>query len=112
MHWPMPQMMHRMMPTPFGNGDHLLNKPLLIIGIDRKLAGLTFLLAVIVGANDGFLPKICAFTLFVALWAVGRRLTRIDPNIFLVMNQVRQRKALYDPLKRDLFRTVLERRSE
>jgi type IV secretory pathway TrbD component len=93
-------------------GARALNKPLLIIGIDRKLAGLTFLLSVIVGANDGFLPKISAATLFIALWAVGRRLTRVDPNIFLVMNQVRQRKALYDPLKLELFRFVPERRPE
>lgn len=93
-------------------GARALNKPLLIVGIDRKLAGLTFLVSVIVGANDGFVPKICAFTLFIALWAVGRHLTRVDPNIFLVMNQVRQRNALYDPLKRDLFRSVLEHRSE
>jgi type IV secretory pathway TrbD component len=93
-------------------GARALNKPLLIVGIDRKLAGLTFLLSVIVGANDGFVPKICTFTLFIALWAVGRRLTRVDPNIFLVMNQVRQRKALYDPLKRDLFRCVSEQRPE
>lgn len=68
-------------------GARALNKPLLIIGIDRKLAGLTFLLSVIVGANDGFLPKISAFTLFIALWTVGRRLTRVDPNIFLVITR-------------------------
>ena len=93
-------------------GARALNKPQLIVGIDRKLAGLTFLVAVIVGANDGFVPKLSAFALFILLWAIGRRLTRIDPNIFLVMNQVRQRKALYDPLKRDLFRSVLEHRPQ
>jgi type IV secretory pathway TrbD component len=86
-------------------GARALNKPLLIVGVDRKLAGLDFLIAVIVGANDGFLPKISAFLLFIIIWAIGRRLTRIDPNIFLVMNQVRQRKALYDPLKRDFIRS-------
>ena len=93
-------------------GARALNKPQLIVGIDRKLAGLTFLLAVIVGANDGFVPKLSAFALFILLWTIGRRLTRVDPNIFLVMNQVWQRKTLYDPLKRDLFRSVLEHRSD
>jgi type IV secretory pathway TrbD component len=93
-------------------GARAVNKPLLIVGVDRKLAGLDFLIAVIVGANDGFLPKISAFVLFIIIWTIGRRLTRIDPNIFLVMNQVRQRKALYDPLKRELFRFVPERRPE
>ncbi|HEX3684983.1 MAG TPA: VirB3 family type IV secretion system protein [Bryobacteraceae bacterium] len=100
------------MPLAIKPGARALNKPLLIIGIDRKLAGLAFLLSVIVGANDGFLPKFSALALFVALWAIGRRLTRIDPNIFQVMNQVRQRKTLYDPLKREQFWAVLKRRPE
>ena len=41
------------MPAAVRAGARALNKPLLIIGIDRKLAGLNFLIAVIVGANDG-----------------------------------------------------------
>jgi type IV secretory pathway TrbD component len=88
-----------------------LNKPLLIVGLDRKLAGLAFLLSVIVGANDGG-SKIAAVVLFVALCAIGRRMTRKDPNIFLVLNQVRKQKALYDPAKREWFRTFVERRTE
>ena len=87
-----------------------LNKPLLIVGIDRKLAGLAFLLSVIVGANDGG-SKIAAVVLFVALCALGRRMTRKDPNIFLVLNQVRKQKALYDPAKRDWFHLLIERRA-
>lgn len=87
-----------------------LNKPLLIIGIDRKLAGLAFLLSVIVGANDGG-SKIAAVVLFVALCALGRRMTRKDPNIFLVLNQVRKQKTLYDPAKREWFRMFVERRA-
>ena len=87
-----------------------LNKPLLIVGIDRKLAGLAFLLSVIVGANDGG-SKIAAAVLFVALCALGRRMTRRDPNIFLVLNQVRKQKALYDPAKHDWFRLFVERRT-
>ena len=87
-----------------------LNKPLLIIGLDRKLAGLAFILSVIVGANDGG-SKIAAVVLFVALCAIGRRMTRKDPNIFLVLNQVRKQKALYDPAKREWFRLFVERRA-
>jgi len=75
-----------------------LNKPLLIVGIDRKLAGLAFIFSVIVGAYDG-VSKIAALILFVGIWVIGRRLTRKDSNIFLVLNQVRKRKALYDPAK-------------
>jgi type IV secretory pathway TrbD component len=100
------------MPRVIRPGARALNKPLLIVGIDRKLAGLAFLLSVVIGANDGFLPKLSAFALFIALWAIGRRLTRVDSNIFLVMNQVRQRKALYDPLKRERFQSVMRRTVE
>jgi type IV secretory pathway TrbD component len=87
-----------------------LNKPLLIVGIDRKLAGLAFLLSVMVGANNGG-SKIAAVVLFVALCAFGRRITRKDPNIFLVLNQARKQKALYDPAKHDWFRLFVERRA-
>ena len=87
-----------------------LNKPLLIVGLDRKLAGLAFLLSVIVGANDGG-SKIAAIVLFVALCAIGRRMTRKDPNIFLVLNQIRKQKTLYDPAKREWFRLFAERRA-
>jgi type IV secretory pathway TrbD component len=75
-----------------------LNKPLLIVGIDRKLAGLAFLFSVVIGANDGG-SKIAAVVLFIAMCLVGRRLTRKDPNIFLVLNQVRKQKTFYDPAK-------------
>lgn len=73
-----------------------LNKPMLILGIDRKLAGLSFILSVIVAANGS---KVAAVILFVAMWTAGRRMTRLDPNIFLVLNQVRKQKSLYDPAK-------------
>jgi type IV secretory pathway TrbD component len=87
-----------------------LNKPLLIVGLDRKLAGLAFILSVLVGANDGG-SKIAAVVLFVALCAIGRRMTRKDPNIFLVLNQVRKQRAFYDPAKREWFRLFVERRT-
>jgi type IV secretory pathway TrbD component len=69
---------------------------MLILGIDRKLAGLAFILAVIVGANGS---RIAAAILFCSLWALGRRLTRKDPNIYAILNRVRKQKALYDPMK-------------
>ena len=81
-------------------GAKALNKPLLIVGVDRKLAGLAFIFSVIIGANDGG-SKIAAVVLFIAMCVVGRRLTRKDPNFFLVLNQVRKQKAFYDPAKRE-----------
>ena len=80
-------------------GAKALNKPLLIVGIDRKLAGLAFIFSVIIGANDGG-SKIAAVILFLTMCVAGRRLTRKDPNIFLVLNQVRKQKPFYDPAKR------------
>jgi len=80
-------------------GAKALNKPLLIVGVDRKLAGLAFIFSVIIGANDGG-SKIAAVVLFIAMCVAGRRLTRKDPDIFLVLNQVRRQKAFYDPAKR------------
>jgi type IV secretory pathway TrbD component len=85
-----------------------LNKPLLIVGIDRKLAGLAFILSVVIGANGS---RIAGAVLFLALCAIGRRLSRKDPNIFLVFNLVRRQKALYDPMKRDGFRLSAEQRT-
>jgi type IV secretory pathway TrbD component len=76
-----------------------LNKPLLIVGIDRKLAGLAFIFSVIVGSNEGG-SKIAAIALFLAMCVAGRRLTRKDPNIFLVLNRVRKQKMFYDLAKR------------
>ena len=87
-------------------GAKAINKPLLIIGIDRKLAGLAFIFSVIIGANDGG-SKIAAVVLFIAMCVVGRRLTRKDPNIFLVLNQVRKQKAFYDPAKRQIRSSAL-----
>ena len=83
-----------------------LNKPLLIVGVDRKLAGLACILSVIVGANGS---KIAGLVLFLGLCVLGRRLTRRDPNIFLVINQIRNHKALYDPMKREWFRVAITR---
>lgn len=78
---------------------------MLILGVDRKLAGLAFILSVIVGANGS---RIAGIVLFFALCVIGRRLSRRDPNIFMVLNQVRQRKALYDPMKRERFQVVVQ----
>ena len=80
-------------------GAKALNKPLLIVGIDRRLAGLAFIFAVIVGAKTA-VPRSPPSFSSSFMCVAGRRLTRKDPNIFLVLNQVRKQKALYDPAKR------------
>jgi type IV secretory pathway TrbD component len=80
-----------------------LNKPLLIVGIDRRLAGLALIFGVIVGANGS---RIAGLILFFSLCIIGRRFTRHDPNIFMILNQVRKQKDLYDPMKRTWFRLI------
>lgn len=82
------------------------NNMRLIVGIDRKLLGLAFLLAVIVGANGS---RIVGCVLFLTLCAVGHRLTRREPNMFLVLNQVRKQRALYDSMKRERVRLSMKR---
>ena len=90
-----------------------LNKPLVIAGVDRKLAGLCFLIAVIVGASsDAMAAKVMAGVLFVLLCSLGRRFTRQDPNIFEVMNHYRKQKGLYDAAKREWFRSLVDPQSE
>jgi type IV secretory pathway TrbD component len=89
-------------------GAKSLNKPQLICGIDRKLAGLAFLLAVILGANDGWPAKATAVALFVGLCAFGRYLTRTDPNAFQVFSRYLRQKGLHDPMKRELFQVRVE----
>jgi len=85
-----------------------LNKPLVIAGVDRKLAGLCFLIAVVVGASsDAMTAKVIAGVLFVFLCGLGRRLTRVDPDIFEVINHYRKQKGLYDPAKRAWFRSFV-----
>ena len=73
---------------------------MLIVGCDRRLAGLAFILSVIVGANgNGLISRLVALALFLAMWSAGRRLSAKDPNIYAVFNLARKQKALYDPMK-------------
>ena len=90
-------------------GAKSLNKPQLICGIDRKLAGLAFLLSVILGANDGWPAKLTAVVLFVGLCAFGRYLTRTDPHAFQVFSRFLRQKSLHDAMKREFFQVRIER---
>lgn len=80
-------------------GSRSLNKPLLLCGLDRKLAGMAMIMAVIVGQNDGWTAKLSALALFISLCAAGRTMTRKDPNAFAVLSKAWRRKSLYEPMK-------------
>ena len=87
-----------------------LNKPLLNVGLDRKLAGLALFFSVISEPTTADLrspPSFCSSP----LCAIGRRMTRKDPNIFLVLNQVRSKGALRSG-EREWFRMFIERRAQ
>jgi type IV secretory pathway TrbD component len=92
-------------------GSKSLNKPQLVVGIDRKLLGLSFLGAVIVGANDGWPAKLSAAGLFLALCILGRLMTRKDPNAFRVMSSYLRQKSFFDPFKRIRFQLSIERKA-
>jgi len=90
-----------------------LNKPLLIAGVDMRLAGLALVIATVVGAvNDALVYKGIAAVLFLAVCAGARIATRRGPNLLVVWNLARRHRWLYDPAKRAHFQVVLVRDRE
>jgi type IV secretory pathway VirB3-like protein len=90
-----------------------LNKPLLIAGVDMRLAGLALVIATVAGAvNDALVYKGIAAALFFAVCACARIATRRDPNLLVVWNLARRHRWLYDPAKRAAFRVVFVRSHE
>jgi type IV secretory pathway VirB3-like protein len=85
-----------------------LNKPLLIAGVDMRLAGLALVIATVVGAvNDALVYKGIAAALFFAVCVGARIATRRDPNLLVVWNLARRHHWLYDPAKLAHFQVVL-----
>jgi len=90
-----------------------LNKPLLIAGVDMRLAGLALVTATVVGAvNDSLVYKGIAIALFLAVCMGARIATRRDPNLLLVWNLARRHRWLYDPAKRAHFQVLLVRKPD
>jgi len=90
-----------------------LNKPLLIAGVDMRLAGLALIIATVVGAvNDALVYKAIAVALFLAVCSGARIATRRDPNLFMVWNLARRHRWLYDPAKRAHFHVLFVRDRE
>jgi type IV secretory pathway VirB3-like protein len=90
-----------------------LNKPLLIAGVDMRLAGLALVTATVVGAvNDALIYKGIAFALFLAVCTGARIATRRDQNLLMVWNLARRHRWLYDPAKRAYFQILFVRKPE
>lgn len=77
-----------------------LNKPLLVVGIERKLLGLAFVISAVVAAISGTQPHIqipIGLGVFVAAITAAKRATRKDDRIFQIALSVWRQKAVYDP---------------
>ena len=77
-----------------------LNKPLTIMGAERRL----FFLAAIMGAAtfNLFGSLLGGLLMFVVLYILARWATATDPQILRILLNSSKFKAHYDPAKRDL----------
>jgi type IV secretory pathway TrbD component len=84
-----------------------LNKPLLIVGIERKLLGMAFVISAVVAAISGTQPHIqipIGLGVFITTIAAAKRATKKDDRIFQIALSVWRQKAVYDPCKREVKR--------
>ena len=89
-------------------GSGPLNKPMLIMGIDPKMAGLAMGPVALAIATNSVLAEIAAGGAFIAwCWSV-RRVSREDASKLRIMATVRRQRGLYDPLKGEKFRVVVD----
>jgi type IV secretory pathway TrbD component len=77
-----------------------LNKPLTILGVERRL----FFLAAIAGAAtfNLFGSLLGGLLMFAVLYLLARWATATDPQILRILFNSSRFKAQYDPAKRDL----------
>lgn len=75
-----------------------LNRPLLVLGVERRLFFflLTSCFALFVGAG-ALVPSL---VLFVLLWSAARLATRTDKEFFRIALNTRRLAVRYDPAKR------------
>jgi type IV secretory pathway TrbD component len=74
-----------------------LNRPLTILGVERKL----FFFALLMGAGVFNLMKtlLGGILMFLLLYFIGRWATRTDPKILRFLLNSGRTKAQYDPMK-------------
>lgn len=72
-----------------------LNKPLTILGVERKL----FMLAAFMSAAtfNMFGSLVSGLTMFAVLFGLGRWATRTDPQILRILLNSSRQKTHYDP---------------
>jgi type IV secretory pathway TrbD component len=75
-----------------------LNRPLLLLGVDRRL--FFFLLSSSLSLFELSGSPIPALVLFVALWAAARFAAQKDPRFLRIVLNSRRFSARYDPAKR------------
>jgi type IV secretory pathway VirB3-like protein len=81
-----------------------LNKPLTILGVERRL----FFLALVVGAAtfNFFGSLLVALLMVIVFYAIARWATATDPQIFRILLNSSRFKPRYDPAKFETFRVV------
>jgi type IV secretory pathway TrbD component len=78
-----------------------IRKPKLIVGVERRMLGVSFMLPVIVCANsDSWTSRFIAVGLFVGCCALSTWLTRKDDRFPEIITKTWRQKAIYDPGKR------------
>ena len=75
-----------------------LNKPLTILGVERKL----FFLAMLIGAGtfNFFGSLLGGLLMFVVLFLLARLATATDPQLLRILLNASRFKSRYDPAKR------------
>lgn len=87
-----------------------INQPMLILGIERKMLGLSVMISVLVGANGS---RVVGAVLFVAILALAKKLTRRDDRLIQIAPFLWRQAAHYDPIKRSVFELIIvEERTE
>lgn len=92
-----------------------INKPRLLIGIDKRLFVLSFVLAfgVFYGCQTflGFaVSSLLTIMVSAAVLTAAWRLTAKDPQMMTLLGVLMKQKPIYDPGRRDNSRVVIEER--
>ena len=82
-----------------------INKPLLILGIERMLLGLLFVVCAAIAAK---LSRPLALCIFFGACTAAKAASKKDPNLLPILAECWKFKPVYDPMKREHFEVVIE----
>jgi type IV secretory pathway TrbD component len=82
-----------------------INKPMLVLGIERTLLGLLFVVCSIIG---GKLSRPLGIALFFGSCIAAKAASKKDPKLLEILRECWKFKPVYDPIKREPFEMVIE----